>query len=186
MGRDRLPVANVLSVARPGLALVFASIAFQSVPSGLLTGIYVAAAASDLIDGYVARRFGVASYFGTVLDLIGDKSLTLVSVIYAGIRGVPMFPLAVIATREIVVLGMRLVSVEGSQLLPTSRMFGGTMAAALWGVTAYLVAASPSSNAIILATYSYSGIAAVYAINLGWRIHAGRRRITASLSKPQR
>jgi phosphatidylglycerophosphate synthase len=93
--------------------LLFASLAFQGVPLGLLAMLYLGAMLSDLLDGLLARRLHVESFVGRILDLVSDKSLTIVSLLYAAARGISMLPLAMIATREIIMIGLRLVTVEG-------------------------------------------------------------------------
>ena len=52
---------------------------------------------TDLIDGYLARRLEAETYLGKVVDLISDKSMTIVSLLYAAARGISIFPLALIA-----------------------------------------------------------------------------------------
>jgi len=66
-GRPALTVADVLSAVRIPLAIVFplASNTWRIV-------VLAAAAASDLLDGQLARRFG-SSRFGTVIDPVADK-----------------------------------------------------------------------------------------------------------------
>lgn len=131
--------AHTISLTRLVAGLVFATIAFQPVPRAIPVSLYVAAMLSDLIDGQVARRGNVASYFGRVLDLISDKSLTIVSLLFAAACGIAIVPLALIGVREIVMLGARLITVSGRQILPTNRTFGGIMAAVLWSDTLVLL-----------------------------------------------
>jgi CDP-diacylglycerol---glycerol-3-phosphate 3-phosphatidyltransferase len=66
-GRRAWTVADLLSLARIPLAVVFP---FAST-SGRLA-VLVAAAATDLLDGPIARRLGSSS-FGAVIDPIADK-----------------------------------------------------------------------------------------------------------------
>ena len=66
-GRPALTVADLLSAVRIPLAIVFplASTTWRIV-------VLAAAAASDLLDGQLARRFG-SSRFGAVIDPVADK-----------------------------------------------------------------------------------------------------------------
>ncbi len=61
-------VADILSVLRLPMALAFVLVGNQVVRLALLA----AAAASDLLDGPIARRFG-ASRFGAFIDPLADK-----------------------------------------------------------------------------------------------------------------
>src|SRR5581483_8074103 len=71
--------------------------------------IFILAAASDGIDGYIARRYNQRSALGVVLDPIADKGLLLAAIITLSVSNwtyeFPLwFPVLVI-TRDIVILG---------------------------------------------------------------------------------
>jgi len=172
-----------ISLSRLLAALLFASLAFQNVPLQLLICIYGFAMCSDLADGFLARKLDRESYMGKIIDLISDKSLTVVSLLYAAKRDIYLLPLALIATREIVVIGLRAIIIDGSQLLPTSRLFGGMMALLLWGNTLFLVLVPKDNDLVQIAGHIYWLCALVFVTNLTWRIYVSRRRIMASLTK---
>ena len=69
--RRRWTTADVLSVLRIPLA-----VAFPFVSNGWRLVLLAAAAASDLLDGQLARRFG-SSAFGSVIDPVADKLFML-------------------------------------------------------------------------------------------------------------
>jgi phosphatidylglycerophosphate synthase len=61
------------------LALAYGHTVQQGIPDERLRwwalAVYIAAAASDGIDGWVARRFNQRSAFGAFIDPIADKSV---------------------------------------------------------------------------------------------------------------
>ena len=65
-------IPNFLSFLRVPLALLF----LQDVPAFRSLAICMAMI-SDCLDGYLARRFGTKSYFGTILDPLADKFFAL-------------------------------------------------------------------------------------------------------------
>jgi len=66
--------------------------------------VFLLAAASDGLDGYVARRYKQRSALGAILDPIADKGLLLSGIITLSIRRFPpWFPVLVI-TRDAVIL----------------------------------------------------------------------------------
>lgn len=73
--------------------------------------IYVAAAVTDWLDGFLARRMGLQSDFGRMLDPIADKLLVgCLIVIFAWTRdiwGLDLVPAIAILFREIFVSGLR-------------------------------------------------------------------------------
>lgn len=76
-------------------------------------GLFMAAAATDYLDGYLARRWGVVSSFGKLADPIADKALVLAAlVMIVLIDGIPWWPVVIIAIREIWVTVGRLLVAE--------------------------------------------------------------------------
>jgi len=74
----------------------------------LALSIFLVAAATDLLDGYLARRWGQITTVGTLLDPIADKlliSAALVSLVQ--IRRVPAWMVVLIIGREFAVSGLR-------------------------------------------------------------------------------
>jgi len=97
----RLTPANVITVARLLLSPVLFALVLVDGPSygALLLGFVIAA--TDGVDGYLARRMG-ATRSGAFLDPLADKVLvlgTLVSLVQVGV--VPWLPVALIAMREV-------------------------------------------------------------------------------------
>lgn len=177
----RIWLVQSISLFRIFAILIFASLVFSAVPRTLLVCLYAFAMVTDLLDGYLARKLDVATYFGKVMDLVADKSLTIVSLLYAAERGVNLLPLALIATRDIVMIGMRLVNVEGKQLLPTNRVFGGVMASVLGANTLVLVYTQPVGLSKIT-NIVYWACSWIFVVNLLARLRASVPRIkTASL-----
>lgn len=74
----------------------------------LSLGIFLAAAGTDLLDGYLARRWKQITTVGTLLDPIADKlliSAALISLVQ--IRKVPAWMVVLIIGREFAVSGLR-------------------------------------------------------------------------------
>ncbi|HEY2846161.1 MAG TPA: CDP-diacylglycerol--glycerol-3-phosphate 3-phosphatidyltransferase [Bryobacteraceae bacterium] len=71
-------------------------------------GIFLTAAATDLIDGYFARRWKQVTTVGTLLDPIADKLLISAALIsLVEIRRVPAWMVILIIGREFAVTGLR-------------------------------------------------------------------------------
>ena len=178
-------LVSLISLFRIIAALIFAWLAFENAPLWSIAGLYFLAVVSDVVDGYLARRLGVETYFGKVLDLVGDKSLTSVSLLYAAALGITILPLAIIATRELVMLGARMIIVEGTQLFPTNRVLGGMMWLLVWGNTLFLVITRRDVHLFRIANLIYWICAVVFLVNFLARIYASHERIRTSLSRDQ-
>ena len=74
----------------------------------LALGIFLVAAVTDLLDGYLARRWGQVTTIGTLLDPIADKLLVSAALIsLVQIRAIPAWMVVLIIGREFAVSGLR-------------------------------------------------------------------------------
>jgi cardiolipin synthase (CMP-forming) len=80
-------VPNLLTVIRLILVPIFI-VSFLYVDQMLALGIFVLAALTDVLDGYIARNFNLITKLGKVLDPLADKSLRLSAIIMFVITGV--------------------------------------------------------------------------------------------------
>jgi cardiolipin synthase (CMP-forming) len=115
--------ASKITIARICMVPVFALLALayghtvqHGIPDERLRWwalvVYITAAASDGIDGWVARRFNQRSDFGAFIDPIADKSLLLTGVITLslvdwGMDGwrLPIWFAAIVVLRDCIILG---------------------------------------------------------------------------------
>ena len=80
--KEILTVPNLLSLIRLGLAILFLGICERHGMRGnrpALTMIILAAAATDFLDGRIARSFNQISRIGRLLDPLADKAMQAVS-----------------------------------------------------------------------------------------------------------
>ena len=99
-----LLVAALVQEKYPGLQL-----AWLTVPQEWLAlAIFLAAAATDLLDGYLARRWKQVTTIGTLLDPIADKLLVSAALIsLVQVRVLPGWMAILIIGREFAVSGLR-------------------------------------------------------------------------------
>ena len=83
--------------------------------------IFVLAALTDLVDGAIARRYGLVTTFGKIADPIADKALTGVALIGLSLIGdLPWWVTIVILVREVGVTLLRFWVIEHG-VIPASR-----------------------------------------------------------------
>ncbi len=115
--------ASKITITRICLVPVYAVLALlygQSVKNGQpmeslrwwALGVYIAAASSDGIDGWVARRFNQMSKFGAFIDPIADKALLLTGVIVLSLVdwgkdgwGLPLWFAGIVLLRDCIIIG---------------------------------------------------------------------------------
>jgi CDP-diacylglycerol--glycerol-3-phosphate 3-phosphatidyltransferase len=82
------------------------------------TAVFIAAMATDQIDGWLARRQGRTTPLGSLLDPVADKVLVLATmVVLVGEGAIPGWMVAAIVARELLVSGLRLAAVERGVVL---------------------------------------------------------------------
>jgi CDP-diacylglycerol---glycerol-3-phosphate 3-phosphatidyltransferase len=83
--------------------------------------IFLSAAATDLLDGYLARRWGQVTTVGTLLDPIADKLLISAALIsLVEIQRVPAWIVIVIVGREFAVDGLRSIAAASGYTIGAS------------------------------------------------------------------
>lgn len=104
---------NIITLLRIAAVPVVAALVVVGGPAALWAAFifYIAAAASDWLDGYLARRMKLQSGLGVMLDPIADKllvgALIVVLAAVGRIAGWHLLPAVTILMREILVSGMR-------------------------------------------------------------------------------
>ncbi len=74
--------------------------------------VFALAAATDFFDGYIARKQHIVTVFGKFADPVADKILVLTAMIFLAAGGrIPAWAVCVVAARELMVDGLRLVAV---------------------------------------------------------------------------
>lgn len=120
-----MTLANRLTLLRAGMVFPYAALVLDG--ERLVAGILFAiAAATDLLDGYVARRRQEETALGRVLDPIADKMLTITALIclvaIGTLSGWLMIAVIIIAMRELWVAGLREGLITTGGELPVSAL----------------------------------------------------------------
>ena len=133
-------IPNMLTVCRlavtPAVAIVFLILP-RPLADWIALVMFVLAAVTDFLDGYLARLWKQESLFGRMLDPVADKAMVvialLVLVALAELSAWVTIPAVVIIFREILVSGLREFAGGQSQLLSVTGI-------ARWKTTVQMVA----------------------------------------------
>lgn len=127
-------LANKLTIFRIILVPIMVIIPFLELPGqfwGIPTTfwavnlIFIIASITDKLDGYIARSRNQVTTFGKFLDPIADKILVLAALIMlVEFAKLPAWIPIIVAVREFIVSGYRLIAVEKG---------GKVIAASIWG-----------------------------------------------------
>ncbi len=86
--------------------------------------IFIVASLTDLLDGYIARKYNLVTNFGKFMDPLADKLLVCSAMIcFVELGRLPAWMVVVIISREFIISGFRLVASDN----------GVVIAASYWG-----------------------------------------------------
>jgi phosphatidylglycerophosphate synthase len=136
-------VPNLISVTRILLVPVWV-VAAEVVARGtatdrgwVLVAILLALGLSDIVDGFIARRFDLATNLGATLDAVADKLAQVVMITYLALRpteafsSVPIWFLAILIARDGLLLGGWVLIWRRHGKVANEHKFHGKMASVL-------------------------------------------------------
>ena len=118
---------NAISLSRLVLTAVFvAGTTFDSAAGHWIALVsFVIAAISDFVDGWLARKLGLVTPMGKLLDPVADKVLVCSAFVYLSTRSdvyCPVWVTVLILARELLVTGLRQIAVEAGQVMAADRL----------------------------------------------------------------
>jgi CDP-diacylglycerol--glycerol-3-phosphate 3-phosphatidyltransferase len=118
-------IPNSITIFRILLIPVFVIVLSPKIPYGsyLATAIFIIAALTDSLDGYLARKWKQVTKLGIILDPLADKLLitaALISLVELSV--LPGWVAITIIGREFAVSGLRTVKAETGLIISASKM----------------------------------------------------------------
>ncbi len=174
-----MTLANRITVLRLLMGPIFAVALFHCSPERewlryAALAIYAAAALSDFVDGYIARRFGQETKLGERLDPLADKITINLGFIFVAANeyfqpGIPAwFPVVVLGRDAIMVVAAYIIHTRVRPIKIKPRLLGKlttitqitTLVAALlqWPFTPQLVYLALAATLLSFADYVYIGL----------------------------
>ncbi len=82
-------------------------------------GIFIIAALTDYLDGFLAKRYNTISDFGKIMDPVADKILVLAAFLaFVEMKLIPAWMVVIIIMREFVITSIRVVALKYNKVLP--------------------------------------------------------------------
>jgi cardiolipin synthase len=105
-----LSIPNLITLARI-LAVPLIVWAITSGEVRIAFALFLAAGVSDLVDGFLAKRFGMATELGAYLDPLADKAMIVSIYVALGIAGnIPRWLVILVVSRDIMIVGAVILS----------------------------------------------------------------------------
>lgn len=171
-----LNTPNILSIFRLCLVPVFVLVYFSGLEHSKLYSvlIYVLATITDFLDGYIARKYGLITNLGKVLDPLGDKMITFSVIACIAIDGIiPIWIVFLFAAKELLMgIGGLVIHRKAKAEIPPSNMIGKTATVLFflvcvilmlfdnvpWTVAIVMMSAALLVSCTALVSYSFSYI----------------------------
>lgn len=115
---------NKLTVAR--MAAVPFFMLFELVPITryhllIALAIFAAASLTDAVDGKMARKYGLVTDFGKLMDPLADKLLVIAALVgFVQLNIADAWIAMIIIARELLVTSIRLVALSGGKVIPAN------------------------------------------------------------------
>ncbi len=119
-------VPNILTLFRLFLIPVFVLVFFSSIQNNLViaVSIFLLAGATDVLDGYIARKHNLVTKWGLVTDPLADKLMLLTVLICLAIKGyIPLLVVILIAAKDSLMIISGLFLYKKNTVIPAN-IFG--------------------------------------------------------------
>lgn len=121
----RVNLPNAITLSRLVLTAAFVIFVAWESTWGHVTALilFVIAAASDFVDGWLARKMNLVTPLGKLLDPLADKILVCAAFVFLTAKGIcPVWITALIIGREFLVTGLRQIAIEAGQVLAADNL----------------------------------------------------------------
>jgi CDP-diacylglycerol--glycerol-3-phosphate 3-phosphatidyltransferase len=174
---NALTLGRILAV--PGVTAVLLTSGASTAGRLLAVGLFVAACLTDLIDGWLARRWDQVTAFGVMADPVADKALVGAALVTLSLQGeVPWWATLVVLGREAAVTAVRLLVLRHG-LLPATR--GGKLKCLTQNLAVVLyVLPLPPAGQVVRLPVLLLAVACTVVTGLDYLVRAVRLRGAAS------
>jgi CDP-diacylglycerol--glycerol-3-phosphate 3-phosphatidyltransferase len=117
--------ANRLTLSRLALTVLFVAALNSSWEYARTSAliIFLIAGVTDFVDGEVARRYGIITNFGKLMDPLVDKIMMAAAFIsLVPLKAVPAWAATTVVARDFLITGLRLMAATKGRVLPAERL----------------------------------------------------------------
>jgi CDP-diacylglycerol--glycerol-3-phosphate 3-phosphatidyltransferase len=117
-------VPNRLTISRFVLTFAFLAVIFAKPPfyQTIALALFSVAGLTDYFDGKIARRDGLITHFGILMDPLADKILVCSAfIVFVGCGWAPAWMAVVVVARELAITGLRLLAASKNLVLAAER-----------------------------------------------------------------
>jgi CDP-diacylglycerol--glycerol-3-phosphate 3-phosphatidyltransferase len=120
----RMNLPNKITMFRVAMIPIFlVFMLITQIPNGryIAAAIFIIAALTDLLDGYIARKNNLVTNFGKFMDPLADKLLVSSALIcFVELKLLPAWIVVIIIAREFIISGFRLIASDNGIVIAAS------------------------------------------------------------------
>lgn len=152
---------NILTAIRFMLVPLFIGVFFSPLENSMIYSvmIFILAGVTDVLDGYIARKYDLVTEWGQVMDPLADKLMQLTVVVCFTIKGIiPIWVIIIYGLKEITMIigGIILYTRKDKLVIPADSY--GKLATVIFYIAILAIAFNPSVGKILI------GIAAMFTL----------------------
>ncbi len=184
-----MTLANQITLARIALIPVFVALAnayagtyAEGNPEPFLRWaailVFLVAAGSDALDGFVARKFNQRSRLGAILDPIADKGLLISAILALTFLPWPhtfplWFPILVIARDAVIVSGAMALQKWRPLSIIQPSLWGKAATACQMAAVAWILIGLPEPSPVIYLAALLTAVSGIFYMHSGWNTFRG-------------
>ncbi len=139
-------VPNALTLLRLLMVPVFALLFFSTTENNHIYAliVFLVAGLTDILDGYIARKYQVVSIVGIVLDPLADKLMLLTALVCLAVYGsMPIWVLVIVLINEsiLIIAGISMYFKKKKSVTPANTF--GKIATVLFSLAVFLMIVLP-------------------------------------------
>ena len=135
-------IPNLLCIVRIALVFVFIYLSLQENDVMLYgaLGVFLFAGATDVLDGFLARKYNWISDTGKILDPVADKLMQCTALVILSKRGIlPIWFSLVFILKEVVTLAMGFLVIKRRNVVVVSRWYGKAAVCIFYSTVAFSI-----------------------------------------------
>lgn len=182
-----LQIPNLLSLSRIGLAPIIGYYLWRNNPGSTIICLLLllAAAVTDGLDGYLARRMNLQSRLGEILDPLADKIMAATLLVFLIMfREFPIWLAGLIVGRDLVLLAAGAILMKGRRVSLPSNLIGKYCFASILALlVSYVIRFSDAIVIYTPLTLALLAASSVSYLNVFMKVH-NRETPTPFIDRP--
>lgn len=118
-------IPNRLTIFRMIIIIIFIPIVLMDkmITSYIALFLFIIAGITDWLDGYIARKYNIISYWGKIMDPLADKIMVMSALIcFVQLNIVPAWMVIIIIAREFLISGIRIMAAKDGDIITASTL----------------------------------------------------------------